>query len=575
MKILTFTKKIRLRKQFMFWFLIISIVPLIVASIISYQLAKNSLIDQGMEQLKKSVDTAYQMAEELNERAKNGEIAIYFAQEKLREQLIGPKLDDGTRELKNKNLVVGEDDYMYAFNSDVTAVMHPYLEGQNLHGQKVPEKIVEQKEGFYQYQWRNSSDEPYRNQITYMRYFEPWDWIIGSSTYEENFYQWVNKIKYTTFLIIAITIITVFIFSYFISNMIVRPINKISKAMEYMGSGDFTRTVNINSKNELGDLADNINRAIDSINNLISEVSRSAMMVASSAEQLNDSAMETNKSAGYVAESIEKIHLDLKQQENNVENISGLMEELAASYQQVSSSTEDVNEKAREAKIAGEKGMEFVNSMAKQINEIDITVKESGKSLEVLRQHSVDIGNIIDLITEISSQTNLLALNAAIEAARAGEQGKGFAVVAEEVRKLAEETARAAGQVREIIINIQQETEHTFTQFDNVAVAVDQGIKYVDQTEESFKVILDSFRSVADQLAEVAESINEMATGTNSAVEDVTQIADVSNQIANKSENLMASSEEQVAISQEISNSANELAQMAENLKNLLSKFRV
>ena len=564
-----------LRTKFMIWFLILTIIPISVVGALTYYIAKDAMIEQGEEQLKKSVDIAYQMAEELNNQVNSGEIAIFFAQETLREQLVGPKSENGKRDLKSKNFVIGEDDFIFAYNSAGTATMHPYLEGTNQHGDEVVEGIINKKEGYYVFETANSLDEPKRTKITYMRYFEPWDWIIVNGSWEDNFYQRTDSIKKYAFILIAATILIIIAFSYLIAKKIVQPINKVSNVMTKMGQGDFTQEIHLKSNDELEVLADNMNKAMQSVSLLISEVRYSTNRIASSAENLTYSAEDTNKVAKEVAGSVEVINRDLKSHDNNVENISGLMEELAASYQQISASTEEVNKRAKQAEEAGDKGLILVEDMTNQIKQIEVSVLDSDKRIKVLRQQSNEIGNIIDLISDISSQTNLLALNAAIEAARAGEHGRGFAVVADEVKMLAEETAKATEEVKKIIKNIQNETKETVKQFDNATTAVNQGIEYVDQTGDSFKVILSSIQEVATGLSEVALGINGMASGTSNAVEDINDIAHVSNEISSRSNNLKEFSEKQVITSDSISNSADDLAKMADKLRDLLTRFKV
>lgn len=567
--------KLGLGTKFLIWFLVLSIIPMSIVGLFSYNIAKQAMIEQGDEQLEKSVDMAYQMAEELNRRVENGEMAVYFAQETLRQQLVGPKINSSTRELRNKSLVIGEDDYLFAYNSDGTAMMHPYIEGTNQHNDEIVEQIIAQKEGSFTLTTIDPVDGEEKTRITYMRYFEPWDWILVNGSWEDNFYQRTDNIKNLAIIIIAVTALLIGIIAYLIARKIVQPINKVSDTMTLMGQGDFTQKVDIKTNDEIEELANNMNLAMDSVSQLISEVKVATNKLAASAENLSSSATGTSKVAKEVSASVEKINSDLYGQDQNVESLSGLMEELAASYEQISASTDEVNNRAQLAQNAGDNGLLLVQNMTNQIRQIEVSVIDSSKRIKVLGQHSNNIGKIIDLIADISSQTNLLALNAAIEAARAGEHGKGFAVVADEVRKLAEETAGATEQIRGLIGQIQGETNGAIQQFDTATTAVNEGINYVEQTGESFELILEAIKSVAAGLSEVATAITEMSSGTSNAVEDINDIATASNEIAVRSEGLKASSDEQVSTSERIYSSADELNNMAEKLKELVSKFKV
>jgi len=564
-----------LKKKFMIWFLVLSLIPMILVGGLGYYLSKDAMIDQGREQLKKSVDVAYQMAEEYNQRVKNGEITLDEAQELYREQLVGPKINGGKRELANKSLVIGEGDFLYAFNSDGVAVMHPYKEGEVKLDDKNVQYIVKNKEGFYEYEGSIDANSPLETKISYMKYFEAWDWIIVNGSWEKNFYSKTEDIKNYALILIAASTLLITLISYFITKKIVNPINEISESMIHMGKGDFTHQTNIKSRDELGVLSGNINKSMESISELISGVKLSTNQLATSSEELNTTSLSTSKIAKEVKAAVDDINNDLGNHDKNLESISGLMEELAASYQEISASTDEVNRKAYQAQDAGDKGLILVQEMTKQIRQIEVAVVDSNKRISTLQAHSYEIGKIIELISEISAQTNLLALNAAIEAARAGEHGRGFAVVADEVRKLAEETAGATEKVRGLITNIQIETKETVTQFDQAKYSVDEGIKYVEKTGDSFEVILSSIKDVALGLSEVSTAINQMASGTTSAVEDVNEIANVSNEISRRSEGLKTSSDNQVITSESISKSADELMEMAEKLKVMIEQFRI
>ncbi len=568
------SKRIGLKTEFIVWFILISLIPLIIISSIVFNVSKRSLTEQGEEHLKNSVEIIYQIADDYNNRVKNDEMAIYFAQDKLREELLGTKNDEGKRKSINESFVIGEGDFLFAYNSSGTAVMHPEYEGLSFHGDEIVEKIIAQKEGFLNYTYIDSSGKS-RAVILYMTYFEPWDWIIVNNTFEDNFNPQVEEVKSLIYSLIILIVILIVVSAIIISRKLVKPINDLSETMTLIGTGDLTKRVYVKTKNELGILADNMNKASESVKLLLEEVKNSGTMVLSSSNQLNDWALGTNKSATKVADLIEKMDTDLKTQEKNVDNIFSIMEELAASYQEISASTEEVKTTSYHAKDAGENGMELIDNILEHNTQIVELVNDSGEKIGRLREHSYDIGNIIDLITEISDQTNLLAINASIEAARAGTHGRGFAVVADEVKKLAEGASKAADDVREKIEIIQKDSEQTFIKFEDVINSVTKESQLLKQTEAKFGIIINSVNNVASQLAEVAITINEMATGTTNAVEDVSQIANVSNNISQSSENLVISSEEQVEISKEIKNSANELATMADNLSELISKFNI
>ncbi len=566
--------KFGLKAQFITWFLILALIPMLVVGFITFNLAKREMVSEGMTQLEKSTNIAYEKLINMNLRVMKNELTLEEAQEILRTQLIGTKLEDGTRKITNTDLVIGEDDYLYAFNSEGKVVMHAFKEGANKSEDPNVQYILNQKEGLYSYEGRNTPEDPIQTKIVYMKYFEPWDWVIVNGSWESNFYKGIDEIGKLLIIVFSITLVVVIFSALIITRKIVKPINQLSDVMTYMGEGDFTKQVYIKSKDELALLSNNMNKSMSSISKVIDNVRMTSQQLAASAEQLNASAIDTNNTAKEVDTSMDNVNNDLENHDKNVENISGLMEELAASYEEISASTDEVSKKAYQAEQASNNGVVLVDNMTNQIRKIEMSVIDSGKRIHILQENSNEIGKIVNLISEISSQTNLLALNAAIEAARAGENGRGFAVVADEVRNLAEETAQATEQIKKLIDNIQNETKETVTQFEEATGAVNKGIEYVEQTGESFKIILNSIVNVASGLSEVSSAINEMASGTNNAVEDINDIAHVSNEISEKSINLKKSAETQVVTSDTIAQSARELSEMAEKLQDLLSTYK-
>ncbi|MGD9676887.1 MAG: methyl-accepting chemotaxis protein [Vulcanibacillus sp.] len=562
-----------LKTEFIIWFLAISIIPLIIISSIVFNVSKISLTELGEEQIKNSVEIIYQMAEEYNNEVKEGNNYIDLAQEKLRQQLLGPKID-GKRSLINQSFIVGEDDFLLAYNSSGTMVMHPLLEGKNFSNDQVVQQIIKQKEGFFEYTFTDSNGIS-RDVILYLKYFEPWDWIIANNTFKDNFNPQVSEIESLIYALLVFIGVMIIVSALLITRKIVKPINELSNGMIYIGEGDFTHSVYVKSKNELGLLAENMNKASSSIKLLIDEAKNSTNKVSQSSKILNSLALGTNEMVNKVAVLIENMDNNLKVQGANVDNLFSIMEELAASYQEISAATEEVKTTSSMALKAGEKGMDIIKAISDQNTQIVNYVNHSSEKINKLQQSTLDIGDIIDLITEISSQTNLLAINAAIEAARAGVYGRGFAVVAEEIRNLAEDTSKAANNVRVKIEGIQQDTEQTFKKFGELIESVTKESQLLEQTEEKFELIIESVGNVASQISEVAITINEMATGTSNAVEDVSQVSNISSSISKSSENLVVSSEEQVEISKEIKNSANALDIMADDLSKVINKFKI
>jgi methyl-accepting chemotaxis protein len=365
--------------------------------------------------------------------------------------------------------------------------------------------------------------------------------------------------------------------AFFITGAITRPVHILDSELTKLAEngGDLTQTIQIDSKDEIGDLALTINRFLADLQKIMTQVLSSAENVAASAEQLTANAQQSSHAANQVVHIITDVANGAQNQANEINGVSVVIEQMSASIKQVAVNCNQVAGISDKTAVAAQNGGESINKAIRQMASIDETVTNSSQVVAKLGERSKEIGQIVETISGIAGQTNLLALNAAIEAARAGEQGRGFAVVADEVRKLAEQSQEAAKKISQLITEIKNDTDNAVIAMNSGTQEAKTGIKVVNIAGVAFKEIVTLVDDVSKKIREVSSMIQEMASGSLQIVVSVHDIRQVSKEAAAHTETVSAASEQQSASMEEISAASQALAKLSEQLTNAVNKFSV
>lgn len=355
-----------------------------------------------------------------------------------------------------------------------------------------------------------------------------------------------------------------------------RPLRKLTIVANQVSEGDLTgEPVVVKSKDETRELANAFRVMTANLTSLIRDVSKTAELVASSSEELMASAEQTMNATEEVTATIQEVATGSERQATTVEEVSSAMNDLSAGVQHIASNAQDVSVVAVNADGVATEGAKALSSINHQMEEIHTTFEHLNDVIAELDSRSQEIGEIVSVITGISSQTNLLALNAAIEAARAGESGRGFAVVADEVRKLAEQTSESAEKITQLIGSVQNGTSHAVSSMGSGTTKVKQGMEVVSKTVAHFANIQSAINQVAQQVQEVSAAVQQMSAGTEEVSSSLSEINQIASSSAAGTQTVASAAEEQLASMEEISSSATALAQIAEDLLASISQFKV
>ena len=360
-------------------------------------------------------------------------------------------------------------------------------------------------------------------------------------------------------------------------------VDRIKGALEELARGDLTASVDLPESDMDTQAAyavfEELHLAIgefkDAVINLLTEVNASVDMVSSTSQELASSAEEMNASTEQVSAAIQQISRGAQNQASQVDETARVMAEMASSVESVSAKSEAARTAALAANDGAANGRNTVDTTVRKMEQIAKVVDDSAKVIAVLGKRSEEIGEIVNVITNISDQTNLLALNAAIEAARAGEHGRGFAVVAEEVKNLAEDSREAAERIAKMIKEVQQETGKAVEAMQLGTKEAAEGMKMIDQTGKAFTDISAAVANTASAVDDIAKLMVGQKDGTQQAAKSVDGIASIAEETASSAEESASSTEELTASMEDLTARAQTLSEMAVNLQKVAGQFKI
>lgn len=373
---------------------------------------------------------------------------------------------------------------------------------------------------------------------------------------------------------LAIFVVLIFLFQYTIAQKSLNPIKELVQGLEKVSKGDFNFKLKTGD-DELGAANAKFNEMTSSIKDMILKVKETSHKIDEYSKDLLVVTEKNNEHSSKINKDVQEMASGIEQQELSTIESANAMNEIAIGVQTIANNAHNVSFSATKMEDKSVKGNDVIQKVVAQMKLIADAVHNTTSLIKVLDERSKEIGNIMEVITDIASQTNLLALNAAIEAARAGENGKGFAVVADEVRELAEQSKNSAEQIVKLIQVIQTETANTVNSMNKGNKEVEVGMEIAKQTGDLFLEILSTTKDVASEIQHVSSSSQQISATTEEVTATVTDLISIAKQTSSTSHNITSNVGLQQASMESIVDASKQLGSMSEELQELISKFHI
>lgn len=473
------------------------------------------------------------------------------------------------------NIKIGEDGFTLVTDANGN-VLASKLE--SLIGKKSTDKGYEWinniTQGGDDFEKLEIEDEDYRVNI---KVDDKTDYRVTSFIPVTEYNQRINNLIKLILIIIGAAVIVAIGTGYLLGVSLSKSITKIADVMKLVGEGDFTQNIKTKKKEieELRIIGESFNLMADDMTSVVSNIRTSSEKLKDSSDNMLTSTQESSIATEEIAKTVQEIASSALNQSNDINITTDEMKKLESELDQSAKKGADIIDISGNVKEEADKGMGVINELKttyeKNVTATDNTMVEVQK----LAESSNEIINITKTLSQITEQTNLLALNASIEAARAGKHGDGFAVVANEVRKLAEDSAKSADKINDVLTNMQKNIDVVFNGIKDSKELNDLTAKSIDVTDVSFLNIIKGVNRLDQSINEMYSALTNAVGSKDVTVKKVNDVSGLSESIACATQQVSAHAEEQSASLQQIVDFADNLNELASNLQELISKFKI
>ncbi|WP_426756317.1 methyl-accepting chemotaxis protein [Myxococcus sp. Y35] len=494
--------------------------------------------------LRQAVETAYGVLQAYEARERAGTLTRQEAQAQASALL--------------EQLRYSEVEYFWVNDLDTRLVMHPHLPDmlgkdlkgyRDVRGKPVFVDIVTlaraQGEGAVSYEATRPGSPEAIPKESYVKLFAPWGWVLGTGVYVEDVEREVAAVRQRILVAVGGALLLALAAGMYLSRRVVRPVRELARAARRVARGDLDTRVEVRTSDEVGELSAAFNTMVAGLGEVVRALVDAAGATAADAERIRTSA--------------DALSVTTREQSDSLQRAAETVQGMSARVSQGAEAARTAAKAAVDTGAVAREGGAAVGQALRKMEEMVGVVERSAETVERLQASGRVTAEMLRLIQQVAEETQLLAVNTAIEAARAGQHGKGFAVVAGEVRKLANRTRDAAGQVQAMLSRSEADTRAAAELMRQGTAAVHEGL---------------GLSSVAgNALSRLLAGVNEIGGKVERMADENTRQSESGEHIAGRIQALSVRSTESVAGVQQIARAVENLHARASKLKELASRF--
>ncbi len=470
---------------------------------------------------------------------------------------------------------IGESGYAFMIDRNGVILAHPNAELLNtnlsdLDGMNdVKQQMISNQNGMVHYSYHN------QEKIMVFKQLPSTSWVIGVTIQKDEVYAELIQSRVTFILIILSVCVIAFSISFIAANQIAKPIKQLTDVARLASEGNLCMQAKDKGTKEIRDLAKAFNIMSDSIRKLVMKITDASHLVSQSSTEVSEMASNTKMISEEISNTANELAKGAQSQAESATLGAEMVNQMSEAIKQITVASKASYDMILNVSSSVQDGVKIIDNQAVLMEKNKASTEKVGLAISQLEEKSHVISKIVEVIRSIAEQTNLLALNAAIEAARAGEHGKGFAVVADEVRNLAEQSAKSSTEIGKLLEDIQAKTMQSVEEVDDVQKVVTEQEASLEQTRQLYQEIENAVKLIVDKTISITEETKRIEAQSEQVSQSISDVAAVTEESAAATEEVASSTLEQSSSVVRINEEVEVLVKEAGQLIEIISYFKI